>query len=285
MIILRILMLFIMCNSVSAETIFTYRAKESESDTRYEYDKRLLDLALQKTEEKYGPYKLVPSAAGSNTKRAQIDAEAGRYENFFFKQSVTPALLEKFGHVPFPIDRGIVGYRVAFVSEETKQKLKSVKTLDELKQLVFLQGVGWNDADILKSHGFNVMLSGYYESMFKMIAYNRADMFIRGANELLAEWEAHKDIENLRYDETIVIHYPMPRFFFTTKTNTEAIKRVQEGIMAAYSDGSLIALWEQEYQASIDFSALKNRKVFELDNPFIQNLDKSFIQYNYDPFE
>lgn len=283
---LFLFILFNLCiNSVLADTIFTYREKESINDTRYEYDRQLLDLALKKTEQKYGPYKLVPSEAGANTRRCQIDAETGRYENFFFKQSVTPDLLKTLAHIPFPIDRGIVGYRVAFISNETKEKLTHIKTIDDLKKLTVLQGIGWPDAEILEQHGFTVFLTGYYEPMFKMIARNRADLFLRGANELLDEWKSHKTIKDLTYDQTIVIHYLLPRFFFTTKTNTEAIKRVQEGIMIAYHDGSLIKLWQDNYQASIDFASLKNRKIFELDNHLIDTIDPSFIQYNYDPFE
>jgi len=77
----------------------------------------------------------------------------------------------------------------------------------------------------------------------------------------------------------------MPRFFFTTKTNTEAVKRIQEGILAAYNDGSLDQLWHDYYQSSVSFSNLKDRKVFELDNPLIKDLDPAYLEYNIDPFE
>jgi hypothetical protein len=83
-------------------------------------------------------------------------------------------------YVPFPIDRGVVGYRVAFVSKETKEKLKSVETIEDLRQFTFLQGTGWQDVDILRKNDFKVIESAYYEPMFKMVARNRADLFIRG---------------------------------------------------------------------------------------------------------
>jgi hypothetical protein len=88
----------------------------------------------------------------------------------------------------------------------------------------------------------------------------------------------------LAYDESIVIHYPLPRFFFTSPENKGAIQRVQEGIFLAYQDGSLLKLWQKYYQPSIEFSALKRRKVVELHNPLIETLDPAYKQYNFDPF-
>ena len=282
------LWLFCLCivcsGTVCSDTTFTYRAPESDHDTRYEYDRSLLELALQKTEAKYGPFQLLPSNSGLNEKRAFLEAKKGAYENFFFKQSVNPEHLESLIHIPFPLDRGIVGYRVAFVSETTQQKLTQVKTLEELKQFTVLQGLGWVDVDILRQQGFDVILSSYYDPMFKMVARDRAHLFLRGINEVLDEWQAHKHIKHLVLDDNVVIQYPLPRFFFTTKSNTEALNRVQEGILIAYHDGSLIDLWKEKYQASIDFSKLKNRRFFALENPIIKGLDDAYKQYNFDPF-
>lgn len=268
-----------------SEMIFTYRGKESVNDARYEYDRLLLELALKKTEEKYGPYKMVSTKMGANEPRSAMDAETGVYENFFVKQSVSPELLKSLAYIPFPVDRGIVSYRIAFIAEKNKEKVANIKTLEQLKKLTILQGVGWLDNDILESNGFKVMTSSYYEPMFKMIARGRADLFFRGANEFLDEWDTNKKIEGLAYDQTIAIHYPLPRFFFTNKANTKAIERVSEGIFTAYNDGSLVKLWKEQNQVSIDFSNLQNRRIFKMDNPLIKDLDPSYIKYNYTPFK
>jgi len=276
--------LCIMCSvAVYSDTTFTYRAPESNTDSRHDYERDLLELALQKTEAKYGPFQLVPSNPGLNEKRAFLDAQKETYENFFFKQSVTPKHLETLLHIPFPLDRGIVGYRVAFVSKTTRQKLTHVKTLKELKQFTVLQGLGWLDADILRQEGFEVILSSYYDPMFKMVARDRAHLFLRGINEVFDEWQTHKHIKQLVLDDNVIIQYPLPRFFFTNKSNTEALKRIEEGILIAYHDGSLIHLWKEKYQASIEFSELKSRKIFKVENQIIKGLSESYKQYNFDP--
>ena len=59
---------------------------------------------------------------------------------------------------------------------------------------------------------FKVVEVSRYESLFRMVAINRFDLFCRGTNELLEEFNAHRDIPDLTYDEAISIAYPMPRF-------------------------------------------------------------------------
>jgi hypothetical protein len=101
--ILYICILLIIANPLFAETIFTYLVKEDVKDTRNEYNNALLKLALDKTIDTYGSYKLVPSPP-MNYARAEIVAEHGDLTNFIFKDSVRKELLSKLGYIPFPID-------------------------------------------------------------------------------------------------------------------------------------------------------------------------------------
>ncbi|MGO1120177.1 hypothetical protein ACTL6U_15840 [Rhodovibrionaceae bacterium A322] len=266
-----------------AETVFTARGPESYTDKRQDYTYQLLDLALSKTTSSHGPYRLEMAPPGATIKRSMLDLERGAYPNFFVRQSVSSRLMKEFVPVPFPIDRGIVGYRVAFTSERTKQKLAEVSTLDELRRFSIIQGLGWLDIKILEANGFEVVTSGSYESLFRMVARDRADLFTRGANELLDEWESHKSLTKLTYDQTFALYYPLPRFFFTLKGNEENARRVYEGLVAAYEDGSLVALWEQYYGASIEFVQLEKRKLFRLENPFLADLDPAYEAFLFNP--
>lgn len=51
----------------------------------------------------------------------------------------------------------------------------------------------------------------------------------------------------------------------------------------AYHDGSLKKLWRKEYGESIEFAKLKQRKIFHLNNPLINNLPTDYQKYLYDP--
>ena len=276
-------LLFLLSPLVFGQTVFTYVVGESENDPRYLYDQALLRLALDKTVPKYGEYKMVPARAGANIKRNEQDAVDDAYENFFTKLSYTPALAEKLAYVAIPADRGIVGYRVCFTSEKVKALLKDVETVEQLKEFSMLQGIGWADVEILKAAGFKVKTGTYYNGMFRMVAAGRVDLFPRGANELLDEWNANKDVKGLTYDESLAVYYPMPRFFFTNKKNQEAAKRVKDGLDLAFEDGSFQALWEKNYAESIKMVALDKRKIFRVGNPSLGGLDTAYEKYNYKP--
>jgi hypothetical protein len=255
--------------------------KEDKNDKRKEYNIALLKLALDKTVSTYGPYKLVPGPI-MNHARAKKIALDNTLENFIYKDSVSHELISELGCIPFPLDRGIVGYRVCFVSPNSKDKIATITSVDELKKFKFLQGIGWLDNKILKYHGFTVYQGNNYLGLFGMISKNRADIFPRGANELLYEYENYKKYNNnLTYDTSFALYYPLPRFFFTNKHNKILIERVKKGIMIAYKDGSFLKLWNEFYKESIDFVNLKNRKIFKLTNPFLKDIDKSYEKYIY----
>ena len=266
---------------VQAQTVFTTRAPESDGDKRQEYVRKVLELSLQKTEAEYGPYILELAPPSSTMKRSFADLRRGSYENFFIRDSVSKKSLSEFEFVPFPVDLGIVGYRAAFVAK--KNLLQSVTTLDDLKKHTVVQGLGWLDTKILRANGFNVETVGSYDGMFKIVASGRSDLFLRGVNELLAEWTTYKHIPGLAYDEHVLLYYPLPRFFLTSKQNKEAAKRVYRGLVMAYDDGSLQRLWRQFYGPSIDFVNLKSRRFFEIENPFLQGVDESYKKYLYRP--
>lgn len=132
-------------------------------------------------------------------------------------------------YVPLPVNLDIVGHRVCFVSPDTSFDTEPVST---------------------------------YENSFSMSPNNRFNLFCRGVNKLLGEMTNHKHIQNLSYDTSIAIAYPLLRFFIQFKKNREAIDRVYRGLLLAYEDSSLQKLWKKEYMKSVQFAHLQNRNFF-----------------------
>ncbi len=278
-----LILFYLLCMANAfAETIFTYRSNESQTDIRREYSKAVLALALDKTVRQYGPYRLVPSKM-MNAARSEKIAIDGKLENFFVKLSVSPKRLNEMAYVEFPIDRGIVGYRVFFVFPAAGEKLKNIVTLDQLKAFTMGQNIGWLDAEILRSNGFKVATGSTYEGLFRMVAAGRIDLFPRGANEIYGEIQSHKQIKNLQFDDSVALYYALPRFLFTAKKNIKAAQRIERGLLASYRDGSFNKLWQSHYRQSIEFVDLKNRKIFKIDNPFIKGIDDAYEKYIYHP--
>jgi hypothetical protein len=265
-------------------TLFTYRSSESDWDPRYHYDFAVLRLALEKTVSKYGPYQLNPSPRMTFPRTIKA-IENNQYPNFFVKLSYEQRLVSdlKFVFAKYPVDRGIVGYRVCFANPDSKQRLSTVKSVADLKNFVMGQGSGWSDVEILRSNGFKVVEVSQYKNLFPMVANNRFDLFCRGGNELLDEYEANKTIPNLVYDESMSLAYPMPRFFFGHSSNSKGAERIEEGLIAAHKDGSLVELWRRNYAASIEFVKYSRRTIYWIENPLLSGLKFDYRQYFFDP--
>ena len=53
-----------------------------------------------------------------------------------------------------PLDMGLSGWRVCIVNESVIDKFQLVRTMDQLIQFVFGQGLGWVDTEILIHNKF-----------------------------------------------------------------------------------------------------------------------------------
>jgi len=268
--------------SASEITTFTYMAPTKKKDTRARYGSALLSLALEKTVTSHGPYRIKLSPK-MNKKRALATLEANSLENFFVKHSISVDASKKMGYVNFPVDLGIVGYRVFFVSPKAAAAFSQVTSLEQLKKFSITQGLGWLDTDILRHNGFNVIEGTSYDGLFKMLSRSRVDLLPRGANELFYEYTIRSKDMPLLTDTSIVLYYPLPRFFYTNKQNVAAIARIQAGLDSAYKDGSLHRLWKKHYSESVGFIDFSSAKIIKIENPFLKGLDDSYQQYVIQP--
>lgn len=249
--------------------------------TSYEY--QVLELALEKTREKYGEYNLSISRNILSEKRAELVALSDENINLFFIDSASIERSTSLAYAHFPVMLGIVGYRVAIVRKDLKLQGYAYNTVNDLKKYTFIQGEHWLDGKVLKDNGFNVLESSSVEGLFNMLSYGRADFFPLGANQLKDTLEENIDIKNLSIEEKFVLYYPLPRFFYTHKRNKTNVKRVEEGLKLAFEDGSLISLWYKHNKASLDFVNLDERVVYKLKNSHLGELADGLEQYVY-PF-
>jgi hypothetical protein len=276
-------MLFL-STTLFSKTMFTYYDNGETNESASYYELELLKLSLEKTKNKYGDFELVKSPK-MNKKRAILTLRSNSLENFIVKISTTKELMKEFAYINFPIDRGVIGYRVAFVSPKLQKKIKEYDTFEKLKKLKVVQGRGWLDTDILRYHGFDVYATNSKENAFSILSLNRADLFLRGISEVFDEYQSFHYIKNLDFDKTFMFYYPLPRFFYTNKLNKKALERVKEGIFLAYKDGSLDKLFNKYYQKNIDFLNIKDRKIYKIENPFLRGLDTSYEKYIFNPLK
>lgn len=278
-----LLSLWLFAHSASAEFVVTYRGPESPDDNREHYNTQLIKLALDKSTDRFGPYRM-QSSPSMNRQRQIYAMSVNMYPNLLVEEAYEDnSIYHNLRHINFPIDLGVTGYRICFVAQALKKQVAGHRSLDELRQYTIAQGSNWKDVKILRANNFSVQEINNYDSIFKMTAAGRVDLFCRGINELPVEVKSFKHINGLVYDESFALIYPLPRFFYTHADNTRLIERMEYGFNKAWQDGSLRALWLKYNRANIEASGIKRRKLYYLDNPFIKKLPKTYAQYQLDP--
>lgn len=275
---------FISINCFAIDSVHV-RPPDTSKDKRLLYTNEIIKEALEITKSEYGPTKTIQTPAMNNARA--LDFLTGNvFKNFVLKLSYGPELDNKpIIPILFPIDLGIVGKRVCFVTKNKKEEFSKIRTLNELKKFTIVQGNLWQDTAILKNSGLKVIETPKHDSLFHLVAKGRMDLFCRGANELWQEYIDNKDqIPDLTYDEAILITYDMPRFLYVHEDNKVLKERLEKGIIELYKSGKLYFIWDKYYKESVMALKLKDRKSIYLDNPFLKNLKFNYKKYYLNDF-
>lgn len=272
----------LLATPLSAGNIFTYPSPESPQDVRALYYRDLLQLALDKTLDTDGGYEL-RAAPMMNRARLRLELINGHYTNLFSVDSQRPAAEAiHLDYARFPVDLGILGYRICFVSPARAEEVARITRLDRLQGLLHGQGLGWQDVAILRHNGMQVREVAEYERLFRLVAKGRIDLFCRGANELYSELAQRPD-QGLQVDAHLLLYYPFSRLFYTHKRNQQGLDRINRGLQLAWADGSLQSLWRTHFKPALDQAKLPGRLLFKLENPTLTPLDFDYRPYLYDP--
>ena len=244
-------------------------APESAGDTRFEYYWQLLARALTITEPDFGPYVLRSATSAMTERRA-------------FEELMTASKITVLVHgnvadyekqllpVYFPLDKGLLGYRVFLIRSETQSALESVNGLGDLRQHSIGQGLNWGDVTILRNAGLSVVEGTSYEGLFAMLAAGRFELFSRGVVEVGEELARQKpNHPELTIEHRLLLYYPLTRYFYVSRSpEGEALaRRISAGLERMLSDGSfgrMFQTFKAPFENEIGFH---NRLLIKIDNP------------------
>ncbi|WP_421845305.1 hypothetical protein [Marinobacter sp.] len=229
----------------------------------------LVELALKKTPE-YGDFRVIRSEELSQG-RALRELTDGQSRLVDIANVATSAEREEFlTAIPFPVDGGLLGFRVCVVLPESLPKFAGIKNLDDLRasQIWIGQGSHWPDTQVLEANGIPVVTHSRYEILFGMLRNKRFDCFARGVSEVLYDLEMEQD-PNLVIEPNLLIAYPMPSYLFVGPNDQETAHRLQLGIERAIYDGSFSDFLRAYYARAVRDLNLDTRTVIALENPFL----------------
>ncbi|MGI0115607.1 substrate-binding periplasmic protein [Zooshikella sp. RANM57] len=245
-----------------------YPPPESENDTRFSDLIEILEMALKKTEDKYGGFELMPYKTVMREIRYIEELKKGGSVNVIWS-STSPDKERELLPIRIPLRKGILGYRVSLINKSNQAKIDQLNTLADLQKVTIGQGTGWGDVVIYEANNIKVRTASY-ESLFKMLNADRFDLFPRGINEAFAEYEARKDEnKNIAIEQKLLIVYPWPYYFFTNQNDTQLADRLREGLDTMMADGSFDDIFNKYSGDAVSKANIANRRIIKITNPML----------------
>ncbi len=170
--------------------------------------------------------------------------------------------------VRLPLDKGLLGWRIAIVHQDKAEQFAMVQSAQDLRYFTAGQEHDWPDSDILRSNGLPVMTASQYDSLFRMLARKRFDYFPRGVAEAWSEVDEHPELP-LAVDRHLVLYYPAAEYFFVTRSKPYLAEHIRQGLLRAQADGSFDQLFHAHFDPLLQRAKLAERRVIELSNPLL----------------
>ncbi|MFC3530921.1 hypothetical protein ACFOLG_01865 [Vogesella facilis] len=170
--------------------------------------------------------------------------------------------------VRLPLDKGLLGWRIAIVRRDRAAQFAGVRTVQDLRYFTAGQEHDWPDSDVLRENGLPVLTSGQYASLFNMLASKRFDYFPRGVTEAWSEVDARPKLE-LTVEPHIVLHYPAAEYFFVSPGKPYLARHLHQGLLRAKADGSFDQLFHAHFDPLLQRARLSERRIIRLSNPLL----------------
>lgn len=265
--------------SLAADTV-RYPAIEDSTDHRSVYAIALLELALKKAG---STARLQSTANRVSRSRALHLLEIGVELDVVW--TMTSVEREKrFLPVRIPIYKGLGSYRLLLIRAEDQAKFSAVKDEAALKQFMMAQVHDWVDTQVLRHNKFKVLDASAYQILFQMLLHHRVEAVPRSVLEISAEQQQFAD-QGLAIETDWVLHYPGAVYFFVSNKNPQLAQHIETGLRLALKDGSFDLLFQKHFVSHLKKMKLSERKLAELDNPFLPAetpLAESVLWYRLD---
>lgn len=242
--------------------VITYPRYPALHQAPLEYAVALLKLALEKSGK---PFELRESAQLMVQTRALHEIRRGGMIDVMWTMTTRQREAEMLP-IRIPIDRGLIGWRIALLDSQHARLLRDVKSVADLAQFSAGQMSDWPDALILQQNGLPVDVAASYEGLFRQLNVGRIDYFPRSVMEIQAEL-ASRGALPLTIDRALLIRYPAATYFFVARHQVELARDIEAGLEKALADGSFDELFQRHFGQLANELGLGKRRLLELDNP------------------
>lgn len=170
--------------------------------------------------------------------------------------------------VRVPLDRGLIGWRIAMVRAADADRWRSLRSLAELRRYTAGQGHDWPDTEILRANGLPVQGVSRFEVLYEMLRLGRIDYFPRSVFEIDDE-VASELARGLVIEPHVLLRYPAASYLFVRRDRPELAADLQRGLDAAVADGSFGRLFDQRFGDVLKRHRVAKRLHLVLKNPLL----------------
>jgi hypothetical protein len=242
----------------------------NKSPARQSYETALLQACINVTNEEYGP----ADVRVDNTDYPSADDEA----NIFTEGA--DILVTVAGNVKFkdkeksvihqPLTKGLLGYRLLLVRDESLTKFAQIKQPQQLQSLSIGIPHTWADADLFRHNRYRVIEQGSLDDLFMLLNNGTFDYVALGVNEI-EEIFKHRAIPigGISIEPSLMLYYPFPLVFYVNPHKPVLAERIDKGLKLIGLSGEHEALFSQHHGNVAQRLNLRNRQIFTLTNPML----------------
>lgn len=262
--ILVVLSFLFFCSEIFASQNLVLRvpAREEFKDRRNEYPYALLEAALAHAKIKV-QLVMVPQSMGQSGLLKMLEGTSKDRLDVTWMVANKPRK-KKYLIVNHSIYGPLIGLRIPLVKKENLKVCSEIKKLEDLKKHKIVQVKDWPDFDVLRENKLNVVPAKDYVHAFELITSSRADIFLRGANEVVGEQFANA--ESLVICPGLVVQYPQEVHFILAPDNKDLHKKLQAALDEYSKTPSYRNLFSTYFRREVDRLQLINRTSIKLKN-------------------
>ena len=249
----------------------------NKSSARQDYELALIDACLQATQVEDEVYSLLVD----NQDYPEPEVEGSIFETAC-DVIVTVAGNVKFKNKPKvvinqPLAKGLLGYRLLIVRNESLQVFQELKELKDLLTLSVGVPATWADAELFRQNDFNVIEKGTLEDIFVCLRNKEFDFIALGANEVEAVFKQYGHaLDGLSIEPSMMIYYPFPLVFYVKPSKPALALRLERGLLTLMQNGQYEVLFHQHHGDVVARLQLKERQLFGLHNAILPQEMENF---------
>jgi ABC-type amino acid transport substrate-binding protein len=249
----------------------------NKSTARQSYETELLQTCLKVTQSDHGSSKLL-----INNSNYPLAADEGNIFAAGADILVTVAGNLKFKDrrkivISRSLTKGVLGYRLLVVRDESLELFKNIKNQAELQTLSIGIPATWADAGLFRQNKYRVVEKGTFDDLFQRLKDGAFDYAALGVNEIEEVFKHRvKPLGGISIESSLMLYYPFPLVFYVNHRNPTLAERIDTGLQTMMATGEHDQIFNQYYGHVVQQFELKQRRCFKLNNPILPQEMRNF---------